>query len=289
MTNDLTIAGYKGRITKFDKYSITQYFNGKSQRNLSKVEGSYQKGSNVNVLILGGYGLFGNRIVSGLVISSIFKDLPCPTVFINARNEYLSLHKEIVDRIHSKLIVKDPFIQASDVSSLVQPDIFDAKDSKVLIKQLKNKKIDVVINCIGPFQNTKYEIPNVCAELGIDYLDLADARDYVINFSKELNASAQNFNTQTITGASTFPAVSSAACKSLILSSKLSKVSKIEISMSPGNKTPRGLATMQSILCQAGQPITWKINEKEYKKVGWQELSKSKIGEFHPKMKNPKR
>lgn len=238
---------------------------------------------------MGGYGLFGSRIASGLIIQSIAKGLPTPTVFINSRHKNEDHHSSILSTIHKKMIQlkSQESTEHHNISELITHSQFDAKNSSVLESNLRNLKVDLVINCIGPFQSANYSIPILCAKLRLDYLDLADARDYVSSFSRELDSIAKTNNVRLITGTSTFPGVSSAACEYLINLYNFSKIEKIEIGMSPGNKAPRGLATMESILTQVGQPIKWADNDKTT--YGWQELKLSNIGEFHPKMRNSRR
>ena len=290
---DFHIAGYKGHITEFYKPSITELFKANAQQNQTyktRLYQSYVTQDNFKVLILGGYGLFGNRIASGLIIQSIYKDFPTPTIYLNARNFYPNIHQEILDRVYKKLFNVNNFIERCDIPALVNSSIFDASDSDTLKTNVENNKIDLVINCVGPFQKTDYKIPILCAELGINYIDLADARSYVASFSSSLNEIAKANGVHLVTGVSTVPGISSAVCDYLISRANLTSVERIEIGMSPGNKTPRGLATMESILGQAGKPFNRLLQDGSSQRVfGWQKLKRSSQEDFHPKMENRKR
>ncbi len=73
-----------------------------------------------------------------------------------------------------------------------------------------------------------------------------------------------------ITGASTLPALSSALIDHL--GERFSRMKQIEIAIAPGQRAPRGTATMQAVLGYAGEPFLW-WKEGEWRTAhGWQEL-----------------
>jgi saccharopine dehydrogenase-like NADP-dependent oxidoreductase len=109
-----------------------------------------------------------------------------------------------------------------------------------------------VINACGPFQNGHYEIPKQCIQLGAHYVDLADARGYVDGITR-LNDAARRADVLVVSGASTVPAVSSVLVDTL--AREFSAIEEIHIALSPGNRNPRGEATVRSILSCVGQPL----------------------------------
>lgn len=67
----------------------------------------------------------------------------------------------------------------------------------------------MVINTCGPFQTANYKIVEDCIDAGVNYIDLADGRQFVKNMS-QFNAKALEKNVTVITGASSVPGLSSA-------------------------------------------------------------------------------
>ena len=280
------IAGYIGKITKFNKPSIVEW---------NKTEIKTQNASSLliippkndyNVLLLGGFGLFGSRIASGLIIQAISQGIASPNVILTSRNRYDKQYEEIKLRILQKLNQNsnDNPILGSDIQKLLRQSNFNAQNFEILEKQIKSQKINTVINCIGPFQKADYAIPSLCAKLGVNYIDLADARVYVSSFADQLDKIAKANGVHLITGASSVPGLSSCILKFLVEKSKITRIDKVNIAISPGNKTQRGIATIESILGQVGKPIPWAWHNK--KTFGWQELKLSKKGQFHPKIRN---
>src|SRR5215471_82912 len=74
---------------------------------------------------------------------------------------------------------------------------------------LRSHKINLVIHLAGPFQGQDYTVAQACLQAGVAYIDMADGRDFVANFST-LDTAARKKGIPLITGAGTLPAVSSA-------------------------------------------------------------------------------
>lgn len=60
------------------------------------------------------------------------------------------------------------------------------------------------------FQGQDYRVARAAIEIGAHYLDLADAREFVVNFSRELDPLARAANVFAVCDASTLPALSTA-------------------------------------------------------------------------------
>jgi hypothetical protein len=97
----------------------------------------------------------------------------------------------------------------------------------------------------------------------VHYIDLADGRDFVTGIAA-LNAEAAAAGVTVISGASSVPALSSAVADHL--ARDLATVECIDIGITPGNRTERGLATMQAILSYCGKPVPAMDGEPTY---GW--------------------
>lgn len=106
-----------------------------------------------------------------------------------------------------------------------------------------------------------------CIEHKIHYIDLADARDYVRNFSS-LNQQAIDAGVIAITGASTVPSLSSAVLENY--KHEFKHIDSLTYGITPGQKTPRGLATTEAILSYLGKPTKSQAN-KNKRQYGWQD------------------
>jgi hypothetical protein len=112
-----------------------------------------------------------------------------------------------------------------------------------------------VVDASGPFdagQNRAYRIVEASVAARAHYLDIADGRDFVAGIAS-MDRGARQAGVTVLSGASTTPALSSAVCD--VLTKGLSRVDTIEIGISPGNRAPRGLAVIRSILSYAGKPV----------------------------------
>ncbi len=206
------------------------------------------------ILILGGYGNFGERISASLAKDNI-------PIIIAGRD----LAK--ANALQNKLI-------QNTGNSCIQAVAFDA--GKSLSHQLELLKPTVVINTIGPFQSADYAIAEVCIAHQVHYIDLADARDFVTGIVS-LNAKAQEQNVLVVSGASTVPGLSSAVLEHY--KNQFSVIESLHYGVSPGQKAPRGLATAQSILTYLGKPLKpWQDDRRIY--YGWQNVYRQSYPEL---------
>lgn len=128
----------------------------------------------------------------------------------------------------------------------------------------------VLIHCAGPYQDQDYRVAEAALACGAHYIDLADGRDFVVRFSQRVDAVARVAERVAITGASTLPALSSAVIDHL--APRFTKIREIEIAIAPGQRAPRGTATMQAVLGYAGEPFLWWKDGAWCSAFGWQEL-----------------
>lgn len=198
------------------------------------------------VLILGGYGNFGARITASL----LKKNIPVIIAGRNAdqaaklQNTLLKAHQ------HAKL----------------STTIFDAHAQ--LADKLTELKPKVVVNTIGPFQKEDYSIPQICIQHGTNYIDLADARDFVTNIIT-LDQSAKQYEVLVVSGASTVPGLSSAVIDHY--KKYFAKLETLTYGISPGARAPRGLATTESILTYLGKPLK-PCGKSLKRRYGWQDI-----------------
>jgi len=215
----------------------------------------------MKILIIGGYGNFGKRLVTSLL-------------------KYHSHKIIIAGRSEKKCIAFQQFALrhlAKTVQYIVL-NIFSDELTKILSKI----KPDIVVNAVGPYQwqpgRKNYAVARACIATSCHYIDLADDRIFVSNFSDELNALAQRASVMLVCGASSVPGLSSAVIDHY--RSEFSVIESINYGISPGNKTERGKATIASILSYTGMPFTTRFNGTVKQIFGWQGLSRHDFG--HP-------
>jgi saccharopine dehydrogenase-like NADP-dependent oxidoreductase len=205
------------------------------------------------VIVLGGYGNFGKRIVENL---SSIKDI---TILIAGRNisKSSALVEELKATSHARL---EPLVI----------DIF-AKDFK---EQLSVTSPYLVIHTSGPFQGQDYRVPKACIECGAHYIDLADDRRFVCDIGV-LDQHAKDKGVLVVSGASSVPGLSSAVVEHY--QNQFSVIESIDLAIAPGNKAERGLATVEAILSYTGHPLNV-FREGRWQDVyGWMD---SKVNDF---------
>jgi saccharopine dehydrogenase-like NADP-dependent oxidoreductase len=124
----------------------------------------------------------------------------------------------------------------------------------------------LVIHTAGPFQGQDYLVAEACLACGSDYIDLADGRNFVSGIGR-LNDRALEAGRLLVSGASSVPALSSAVVDALL--PRFRTLQSIEHAINPGNRTPRGDATVASILGYCGRSIrVWRDGRWQYA-YGW--------------------
>lgn len=133
----------------------------------------------------------------------------------------------------------------------------------------------LVIHCAGPFQGQSYRVPRAALAAAAHYLDLADARAFVARFREQQDAQARAANRIALSGASTLPALSTAVIDSM--RPRLATLEEIRIVIAPGQRAPRGAATMAAVLSYAGRPFNVLRGGAWTDAWGWQELRRVRI------------
>lgn len=130
----------------------------------------------------------------------------------------------------------------------------------------------LVLHCAGPFQGQDYRVAKAALAASAHYLDLADARDFVACFAVNNNRAAQHAHRLAISGASTLPGLSSAVIDAL--RKPLDSVHEIEIAIAPGQRAPRGTATLKAVFSYLGSPFRWMQDGRWQRAWGWQQLQR---------------
>ncbi len=198
------------------------------------------------VLVLGGAGNFGARIVRAL------KNEPGLQVIAAGRRAM-----EVPGALGVPTVLLD--ISAPDFA-----------------ERLRNLAPGLVIHCVGPFQGQDYRVAQASLAAGADYIDLADGREFVAGFAAALNATAIGKGRVAISGASTLPALSTAVIDQLQIG--LTSMESIQIVIAPGQRAPRGAATLAAVFSYLGRPIrVWHAGEWQTG-WGWMDLRRFDLG-----------
>jgi len=124
-------------------------------------------------------------------------------------------------------------------------------------ERLAELRPGLVIHTAGPFQGQDYDVARAAARAGSHYIDLADGRRFVCDFASALDATFRAAGLAAITGASTVPALSSAVVDAY--RDRFARLDAIDFCIAPGQRAPRGAATIAGVLSYCGTPVqVWK-------------------------------
>lgn len=186
------------------------------------------------VLVLGGYGFFGQRISAEL-----------------ARNP--SIRLLIAGRNRDRALQTAHSLGLSSEQALA----IDASDGG-FTRALEESGTEILIHTAGPFQHQNYRVARAAIEAGSHYIDLADGRQFVAGIAA-LDDEARKRNVSVISGASSVPALSAAVVDRY--QCRFTRLESIELAISSGARAP-GLATVQGIFGYAGRPFhNWSHGE----------------------------
>ncbi|MSQ74064.1 MAG: saccharopine dehydrogenase [Betaproteobacteria bacterium] len=193
------------------------------------------------MLVLGGYGHFGGRVCRALMHHA--------TLIVAGR-----------DGAKARKF-------ARGLGAAHQGVAMDCSAS-ALAERVRALRADAVVHTCGPFQGQDYRVARACIAAGAHYLDLADGRAFVAGIG-ELDAVAREAGVLVASGASTLPALSSAVIDEH--RGHFARLDSIDISIAPGQQTPRGAATLEAVLSYCGKPFSvWE--QGHWQTVyGWQD------------------
>lgn len=208
------------------------------------------------VIVLGGYGSFGKKIVENL---SAINDL---ILFVAGRNSAKA--KTCISHLQA------------NAKARLQPLVIDI-NADDFTKQLAVINPFLVIHTCGPFQGQDYKVAQACIEVGAHYIDLADDRRFVCDIDK-LDTQAKAKKVLVVSGASSVPGLSSAVIEHY--QAQLSVINTIDLAIAPGNKAERGLATVQAILSYTGHAMLVFKNARWQKVYGWMDTKRTDFGDI---------
>lgn len=201
------------------------------------------------ILVLGGYGQFGRRIVQTLAAEA-------------------NCHVIIAGRHMAKAAAAMSQLRKASANLSLAVAAVDA-EAPDLTQQLVAHRISLVIHTAGPFLHRHYRVARACIEAGVNYIDLADNREFVLGIGA-LDEAARARGVLVVSGASTVPALSSAVVDEF--APEFTRIDRIDIGITPGSRAPRGRSTIESVLTYCGKPyLAWQAGR--WRKIfGWQDL-----------------
>jgi hypothetical protein len=190
----------------------------------------------LKILIIGGYGIFGGRLVE------LLENEPRLTLLVGGRsaakaNSFIASRSGANTRLLARLL----------------PAVFDRGGD--VDTQLSSIAPDLVVDASGPFQNygdRPYRVVEACLRQSINYLDLADGSDFVAGISA-FDAKARDAGIYLLSGVSSFPVLTAAAVRAL--STGMSTVTAIRGGIAPSPYAIVGENVIRAIASYAGQPV----------------------------------
>jgi Domain of unknown function (DUF4166)/Saccharopine dehydrogenase NADP binding domain len=183
----------------------------------------------VKILILGGYGVFGGRL------AELLCDIATLEILICGRN----------------LDHATKFCSDYQGRAIVRPLQLDRKD---IAKSLLAEQPDLVVDASGPFQNygdNGYGVIAACIANGINYLDFADAADFVFGVSR-FDEDAKKAGIFVLSGVSSFPVLTAAVLR--VMAEEIDIVS-VHGGIAPSPYAGIGLNVMRAVVGYAGAPV----------------------------------
>jgi Domain of unknown function (DUF4166)/Saccharopine dehydrogenase NADP binding domain len=186
----------------------------------------------LKVLIIGGYGVFGGRIVE------LLEGEPRLSLFVGGRS----------------IARANDFVRSRGrTGAQLTPVAFDRNGD--VAAQLSVIRPDIVVDASGPFQaygEDCYRIVQACLAHGANYLDLADGSDFVAGIDA-YDEQAKAARVYVLSGVSSFPVLTAAAVRRL--SAGMTAIRSIRGGIAPSPYAGVGENVIRAIAGYAGQPI----------------------------------
>jgi hypothetical protein len=198
----------------------------------------------MKILIVGGYGTFGGRLVDLL-----------------ASDERLQIH--VAGRSFAKA---QAFIASRSVAAKLIALAFDREMGDAQLRELKP---DLVVDASGPFQvygAAPYRLVQDCIGARCNYIDLADGAEFVEGISK-FDAAAKAAGVFVLSGMSSFPVLTAAVVRKL--AKDINRVETITAGIAPSPYAGVGMNVIRAIASYAGQPVDILQNGAWMKRAGF--------------------
>jgi len=196
----------------------------------------------VKILILGGYGVFGGRL------AELLSDIPELELVICGRN----------------LPRAEAFCASYGGKACVRPLKLDRRD---IAEGLRAQSPDLVVDASGPFQDygaDRYKVITACIAAGIDYLDFADAADFVFGVT-QFDTQAKAAGVFVLSGVSSFPVLTAAVLREM---AKTMDIVAVEGGIAPSPYAGIGLNVMRAVVGYAGAPVKLRRSGRQAHGIG---------------------
>jgi saccharopine dehydrogenase-like NADP-dependent oxidoreductase len=190
------------------------------------------------VTVLGGYGIFGGRVAEALALDQICR--------IRIVGRSARIGQNFAHRVGAEFY----------------PCLVDDRDA--LCRAIDGSFL--VIHAAGPFQRANYQVAEQCINAGAHYLDLSDAREFVVGIGR-LDDEARRRRLLIASGVSSTPTITSAMIAELV--PEFGRIDEIHTALSPGNQNPRGAATIAAVLSYLGRSIRLWRDGHWVERPGW--------------------
>jgi NAD(P)-dependent dehydrogenase (short-subunit alcohol dehydrogenase family) len=212
------------------------------------------------VLVIGGYGNFGQRICRALARE------PGIEVIVAGR-----------DSARAQTLAASLGGAARGVRGL-SLDL----SSATLAAQIASLQAAVVIHTAGPFQQQAYGVARATAQAGAHYIDLADGRRFVCDFAKAVGPAFEAAGRTAITGASSVPGLSSSVVDHL--TAGWQRIDSIDTCIAPAQTAPRGVATLEGVLSYCGQALQVWDQGRWQARRGWAQPERVVFQRLKPRL-----
>ncbi len=193
------------------------------------------------VIVLGGYGGFGSRLSQRLAADGW-------SVLVAGRNG------DAAAALAARLPNARPLV---------------ADRNADLTPLLEQHRPMLLIDAAGPFQGSGYQVVQACIACGVNYIDLADARDFVGGI-ESLDAAAREGGVVVLSGGSSVPVLSGAVIAEL--GRDMDDVRQVSISISASSRAAAGASVAAAILSYVGRPVRLWRGRRWQQETGWHML-----------------
>lgn len=180
------------------------------------------------VVLIGATGFFGRRLAERLVRLSDIE------LVVTSRTEARAR------------------AAANSIGSGLGALAFERQDRESLYR-LRHMSPWLVIDASGPFQSAGYDLAHAVLDMGAHWIDLADARGYLLGFKAALDSLAHRQGLVARAGVSSTPALSFAVVEDL--TAGWQRLDSVDIAILPGGAGQVGEAVIRAILSYAGSPV----------------------------------
>jgi hypothetical protein len=183
----------------------------------------------MKIVILGGYGVFGGRL------AELLADLEGLEMVICGRNSARA----------------QAFCDGFSGKAVVTPIRLDRLDIAAVLPQLKP---GFVIDASGPFQDygdDPYIVVKACIAAGVNYMDFADAADFVFGIP-QFDAAAKKARISVLSGVSSFPVLTAAVLREI---AKQMQIKSVRGGIAPSPYAGVGMNVIRAVVGYAGGPV----------------------------------